>query len=86
MLIEFQLPMGAGGMAAAHALGIIRQELRAWSKKYQISYTEKTVRYTHRVCFDQDEHYSFFALTWHPKGQPTTWLKFQLISDRNNRQ
>lgn len=86
MLIEFQLPSGAGGMAAAHALGIIKQELRAWSKKYNISYTEKTVKYTHRVCFDNDAVYSFFAVTWQPKGQKASWFQFKLIPDRNNRQ
>jgi hypothetical protein len=86
MLIEFQLPSGAGGMTAAHALGVIKQELRAWSQQYQIAYTEKTVRYTHRVCFDDDKHYSFFAITWRPKGTPAQWLNFRLITDRNNRQ
>jgi hypothetical protein len=86
MLIEFQLPRGSGGMSAAHALGLIKQELRAWSKKYAIDYTEKTVRYTHRVCFEDDKHYSFFALTWRPKGTPASWLSFIVITDRNNRQ
>ncbi len=86
MLIEFQLPTGAGGMSAAHALGVIKQELRAWSKKYQIPYTEKTVRYIHRVCFDDEKAYSFFAVTWRPKGRSTEWLKFKIIKDRNNRQ
>jgi hypothetical protein len=86
MLIEFQLPRGSGGMSAAHALGVIKQELRAWSKKYAIDYTEKTVRYTHRVCFEDDKHYSFFALTWRPKGTPASWLSFTVITDRNNRQ
>lgn len=86
MLIEFQLPTGGGGMATAHALGLIKQELRAWSKLYNIEYTEKTVRYTHRVCFDNDATYSFFAVTWRPKGQPVYWLNFKIITDRNNRQ
>lgn len=86
MLIEFQLPSRGAGMATAHALGLLKQELRAWSKKYNIEYTEKTVRYTHRVCFDDDENYSFFAVTWRPKGQPVYWLNFKIIVDRNNRQ
>lgn len=64
MYIEFMLPNGSAGQAAAHSLLIIRRELVEWSMKYDIPYTEKTVKYTHRVCFDNPDHYSFFSLTW----------------------
>jgi hypothetical protein len=64
MYIEFHLPSGAGGQAAGHNLAHIKRELRAWSQRYQIPYTEKTVKYTHRVCFNSPDEYTFFALTW----------------------
>jgi hypothetical protein len=69
-----------------HINGITNYISRVLHKKYNIEYTEKTVRYTHRVCFDDDKIYSFFAVTWRPKGTPAYWLNFKLITDRNNRQ
>ncbi len=69
MYIEFQLPTGAGGMAAQYTNHMLAQNLTAWSNRYNIAYTKKVHKWTVRVTFDKDETYSFFALTWNPTGE-----------------
>lgn len=78
MYIEFQLPAGAGGMAAAMVLGKIRTELTLWSEQHGIEYTQKTVKYTHRVCFSKPEEYTFFLTTWNPTSEYAT--RFNVIN------
>ena len=85
MFIEFQLPTGSAGMSAGMALQSIKREIDKWSQRYDIPYTSKTVRYTHRVCFEQDNLYNFFVMSWNPKG--IDYLnRYVIVSDRNNRQ
>jgi hypothetical protein len=38
--------------------------LHAWSDLYSIPYKTKAVRNIKRVTFDQDDSYTFFAMTW----------------------
>lgn len=76
MFVEFTL----SNEHAGPELLLIRYHLVKWAEQYQISYVEKTVKYTHRVCFDDDSKYTIFQLTWMPE-----WPKFKLIVDRNNR-
>ena len=63
MYIEFRLPQGSGGQAAAYANYLIVKELRAWSDQYRIPYRSKIIKYVKRVTFDDDTAYSFFAMT-----------------------
>jgi hypothetical protein len=80
MFIEFQL-LDQPGMA----LHLIEQELDRWGKRYNIPYTSKTVKYTHRVCFEEDKLYDFFVMSWNPRG--INYLnRYVVVSDRNNRQ
>jgi hypothetical protein len=67
MYIEFQLPNGSAGQAAAYARYHIQLDLKEWERIHGISYTEKTVKYTHRVCFNTPEEYSLFLISWDPK-------------------
>lgn len=69
MYIEFDLPQGAGGMAAQYANNILNRELHTWSDLHNIPYNKKIHKYTVRVTFDQDKYYSFFAMTWAPKSK-----------------
>lgn len=69
MYIEFQLPTGAGGIAAQYTLSLLTRNLNAWRNRYNISYTRKIHKYTVRVTFDNDETYSFFVMTWNPSGE-----------------
>lgn len=85
MYIEFKLPSGAGGMAAAHALGILRDELYNWAAKYEVEFKTKVFKYTLRVTFDSDDLYTLFGLTWMPKTKYTGLARYKLISDLNNK-
>lgn len=85
MYIEFSLPTGAAAQAAGHANMIINNHLVLWSQKYQIPYTTKIVKFTKRVTFEQDEHYSLFALTWNPERQYHALSRWRIVSDLNNK-
>ena len=66
MYIEFRLPNGAGGMAAGHALHILRQEITTWAAKYDVEFKTKVVKYTMRLCFENPEIYTLFQVSWDP--------------------
>ena len=85
MYIEFSLPTGAAGQAAGHANMIINNELVEWSQKYQIPYSTKIVKYIKRVTFEQDEHYSLFAMTWNPDRKFYALGRWRIVSDLNNK-
>jgi PhoPQ-activated pathogenicity-related protein len=82
MYIEFRLPQQP--ISAGWTLKAIKQLVAAWAEKYQIEYTQKTIKYTHRVAFDDDRHYSLFSLTWSP---PSDWRLPSpcIIQDLNNK-
>lgn len=81
MYIEFGLPSGAGGMAAAYTASAIKNHLTVWSQKYNIEFLAiKSVRYTLRVTFADPKYYEFFALTWDP--QTDHQLKSYIIKYR----
>lgn len=64
MYVEFSIPNGITGPTA---LLLLRRDLVDWSLQHRINYTEKTVKNTHRVCFADPEHYTFFRLSWSPR-------------------
>lgn len=69
MYIEFDLPTGAGGMAAQYTNSVLTRNLLEWSQRYDIPYNKKIHKYKVRVTFDDDRYYEFFALTWNPKAE-----------------
>lgn len=69
MYIEFQLPTGAGGMAAQYVNGALNRNLHQWSDRYQVPYNKKIHKWMVRVTFDDDAHYSLFAMTWQPQAE-----------------
>ena len=42
----------------------INQALHAWSDQHNIPYNTKFHKFTKRVTFDNEQTYSFFAMTW----------------------
>ncbi len=78
MYIEFHLPNGSAGQAAAHTLILVRRGVVEWATKHHITYTEKTIKYTHRVVFDDDSMCNFFALSYNGPG------KFRIVDPLNN--
>jgi hypothetical protein len=85
MYIEFALPRGAAGQAAAHANGVLNQYLHKWSDRYCIPYTTKIHNFTKRIAFDNDEHYSLFVLTWNPDKKYHFLSRWRIVSDLNNK-
>jgi hypothetical protein len=87
MYIEFDLlpdvDMAPGHRATAN-LRIVQEHMLIWGKRYGIPYREKTIKYTHRVTFDQDQTYSFWAMTWNPE-QHKILAQYRIVSDLNNK-
>ena len=78
MYLEFKLPSGAGGMAAAYMNSQLNKELQNWANIYNLAYNKKIHKYTVRVTFDDEKTYAFFALTWHPLED---WLKHYTVRE-----
>ena len=85
MYIEFSLPHGAAGQAAAHASYIINRALHEWSDRYDIPYNVKNIKYFKRITFDDDAHYAFFAMTWNPDRKFYALSRWRIVSDLNNK-
>jgi hypothetical protein len=85
MYIEFSLPNGAAGQAAAHANHIINKYLHEWSDRYNIPYNVKNIKYFKRITFDDDAHYSLFAMTWNPDRKFYALSRWRIVSDLNNK-
>jgi hypothetical protein len=78
MYLEFRLPMGAGGMAAAHLSSKLRAALEKWATQHDVKYRTKVHKYTLRVTFDNDQHYTFFLTSWDSSIQ-NGWFKPEII-------
>ena len=65
MHIEFKLPTGAGGQAAAYVNTLLDRELREWCQQHSIQYTKQILHYKVIVTFDRAEAYTLFVLSWH---------------------
>lgn len=76
MYIAFQLPNGAAGQAAAHALLAIRRDLAWWAEKHNIKYTEKLNKLVFKVTLPSNEDYTFFGLTWDPHYRASLRFRF----------
>jgi hypothetical protein len=88
MYIEFNLPkQGQDSQYTCYALSEIQEEIQCWLAKYPVSYKQKTIKYKHRLTFEDDYNYTLFALTWNPKSwnQRHTWINFRVVSDLNNK-
>ena len=81
MYIEFTLPHGSAGQAAAHSLLLIRRQLVDWSIQHNIPYKEKLVKYVLKVTFDDPNNYTFFGLTWEPKSYAAG--RYRLVEPMN---
>lgn len=77
MYIEFTLPTYTVGQSAAHTLLVIRKQVVEWAVKHSVQYSEKTVKNTHRVVFDDDSMCNFFALSF--EGYP-----YRVVDPLNN--
>jgi len=62
--IEFSLPQGLATRVMSLA---IKGEIAKWAKKYGIpdsAYSQKTIKYTHRLGLNNEKYFSLFTMTW----------------------
>jgi hypothetical protein len=80
MYIEFDL----ADIKTSNEFLLLRKEISNWATRYEIAYKEKTIKLKHRVTFDQDKMYSFWAVTWNPQ-QHYFFNQYRIVSDLNNK-
>ena len=66
MYIEFSLPTGVGGFAASICNQLLNKAMHDWADRYDVPYNKKLHKYTIRITFDNEQHYTLFTLTWNP--------------------
>lgn len=86
MYIEFQLPKQSSSNYSVTAFvnREITLALQDWSNRYNVLYNTKLHKYTRRVTFDDDAHYTLFSMTWNPTNDPYL-SKWRIVSDLNNK-
>ena len=75
MYIEFKIE------AHDYVHSALMFDIVKWAEKYDIQYKTKTIKQTIRVTFDDDRHYTLFALTWNPIFR----ANYRVIRDLNNK-
>lgn len=78
MYVEFQ-------MRLHYELEDIKQEIKRWADRHQIVYTQKTIKYTHRLGFNKDDHFTLFSMTWNPDLTKKPWLKYRIVNIHNEK-
>ena len=78
MYLEFQVHYN-------NELNDIKREIESWAHKQGIRYTQKTIKYTHRVGFDRDSDFTLFAMTWQPDLETRPYLAYQIIRVQNEK-
>jgi hypothetical protein len=75
MYVAFKLPQDE---SYGYVLNLIKIEIVDWATRYNIPYTQKTIKYTHRIGFDKNEHFSLFSMTWNSDPD----LEFKIIDNK----
>lgn len=83
MYILFRLPEDNDRITIGHVNQLLNQELHRWSDQHNVPYTKKFVKNTVRITFDDDRHYTLFAVTWDPQGRHRNWLHYEFIEPMN---
>lgn len=77
MYVQFELPQGI-----AHVVvDAIKSSIKLWASHYNIpdnGYSQKTIKYTHRLGFNRDEYFSLFSMTY-------TDFSFKIVNIENER-
>ena len=80
MYIEFQLSPNGNNMFSEWTLMEIKQAIEDWVTQYQVvGYSQKTIKYTHRLGFNDEKYFSLFSMTW------TADIPFQIVRIENER-
>ena len=84
MYIEFSVPDCNDTAEKSYILWLVKQQIAEWQDQYRILPKQKTVKFRHRLCFEEDKLYNFFLLTFDP-GPYSEMYQMKLINDLNNR-
>lgn len=76
MYVEFQLPHNE---SYGLVLALIKTEIVDWATKHQVPYSQKTIKHTHRLGFNNEKYFSLFSMTW------TSKIPFQIVNIANER-
>lgn len=86
MQIEFGLPTGAGGMAAAHSAGTLSKQIKNWARQHNITVIIESDRHDYRhwlvVTFSRPKDYTLFALSWND----TSFMGYQQVASQEGLQ
>lgn len=66
-------------------LNDIKREIQAWAERQGVRYTQKTIKFTHRVGFDRDSDFTLFAMTWLPDLDTRPHLAYQIVRVQNEK-
>jgi hypothetical protein len=61
--VEFDLPPGLRNAVA----DAVKASVLLWADKYEIpaiEYSQKTIKYKHRLGFNREEYFSLFSMTY----------------------
>lgn len=84
MYLEFSIESTVDQDISYYVMSLIQLEIYNWARQYQVATQQKTVKNRHRLCFDRDELYSFFLMTFDFHNYSHV-VKLNLIKDPNNR-
>jgi hypothetical protein len=59
----------------------IKAEVALWANQYGVpdsAYSQKTIKYTHRLGFNNEKYFSLFSMTWNK-------FDFQIVRIENER-
>jgi len=77
--IEFGLPNGASGQAAAHSSGYLRKRLAQWAEQRNVKLDYTTANHDYRfwltVTFSKEADLTLFALSW----EDQTFMPWQRV-------
>ena len=76
MYIEFELPRDE---SYGLVLGLLKVDIVDWATRYNVPYSQKTIKYTHRLGFNNEEYFSLFSMTW------TSKMPFKIVRIENER-
>ncbi len=77
MYVQFDLPQGL----AYVVVEAIKSSIKLWANRYEIpdsGYSQKTIKYTHRLGFNREEYFSLFSMTY-------TDFDFRIVNVQNEK-
>ena len=67
-------------MSAHHYLLLIKQEIDRWIQQHGVvGHSQKTIKYTHRLGFNNEKYFSLFSMTW------TAEIPYRIVRIENER-